>query len=161
MSKKHSLQSQSFTPQPASSSSPQKGGVSGIKTSQIIHQEAHYSGPIPPSDEMERYHRINPELVKQIVQMAVDEQKERFAIERSKLNLAEAESHRADEALRINKRNSLISIIVSYLLVLAFLVAIVLLAGYFHAYIPATVLGIGGLGTIVYFIIYGSRVGKS
>ena len=74
---------------------PQKPGQSvpatpKPSTSVTMKQTSLYSGPIPPSEEMERYHRINPDLVKQIVEMAKDEQKNRFEIEQKKLELVES-----------------------------------------------------------------------
>ena len=118
-----------------------------------------YSGPIPSSDEMERYNRINPDLVKQIVQMAQDEQKNRFETERINLSLAEKESKRADEIVRINSRNTLIGQITAFIIVVLFFMLLGYL-GYIHHPVVASVLGIGGIGTIVYYLTRGSRIEK-
>ena len=118
-----------------------------------------YAGPIPSSEEMERYNSINPDLVKQIAQMAQDEQKNRFETERINLSLAEKESNRADEIVRINSRNTLVGQITAFIIVVLFLLLIGYLC-YIHERVVAGLLGSFGIGTIVYYLTRGSRIEK-
>ena len=106
---------------------------------------------------MERYHRINPDLVKQIVEMAKDEQKNRFEIEQKKLELAEKESQRADEIVKINKRNSLLGMISALFIVFLFLSTIAFL-GWLHEPVAASVIGV--IGAVIYYLFRGIKVEK-
>ena len=92
--------------------------------------------------------------------MVENEQKHRMEINRKKLELQEADSLRADEELRINSRNSFLSIISTLIIVLAFITAVVVLIGVFHQYIPAAIFGISGIVAIVYALIHGTKVRK-
>ena len=160
MSKNKSIHRSDFIPQrpPQNTpSSPPPVAPASIKLQET--KTSVYSGPIPSSEEMERYNRISPDLMKQIVQMAQDEQKNRFEIERTKLNLAEKESKRADEIVRINSRNTLVGQITAFIIVVLFLLLVGYL-GYIHLPIVAGVVGIGGIGTIVYYMTRGSKVEK-
>lgn len=92
--------------------------------------------------------------------MVENEQKLRMEVTRKKLELEEANSRRADEELRINKRNSLWSIISTLIIVLTFIAAVVLIIGYFQQYVQAAIFGFSGIVAIVYALIHGTRVKK-
>ena len=108
---------------------------------------------------MERYHRINPDLVNIIMQMAMEEQQKQFELKIRRLELEKADSDRENEALKINSRNTLLSLVFSFLVVTLFL-GVVALFGYLQYPLVAGVVGIGGIGSVVYYMIRESKVGK-
>ena len=142
---------------------PQKPQGTSAKSASVqavaMKQTSVYSGPIPSAEDMERYHRINPDLVNIIMQMAMEEQQKQFELKIRRLELEKADSDRENEALKINSRNTLLSLVFSFLVVTLFL-GVVALFGYLQYPLVAGVVGIGGIGSVVYYMIRESKVGK-
>ncbi len=167
MTKPHPLQKASFSPQktgmPASASTPAQSPIPPNMQTQIIHQEAHlkYSSPLPPSEELNRLREIDPSIPERLMVMVEKEQQNRFENDKRNFELQKEDSSRADEELQINKRNTLLSTVFSFLLVLIFFVLLGVLIGVYHQFLPAGIFGAGGLVAIVYILNHENKVKKS
>ena len=107
-----------------------------------MRQTSVYSGPIPPAVEMEGYHRISPDLVKQIMQMAVEEQQKQFELKRMDFENEKTSLAIDLETLKVNGRTKMVSLVFSFIIVLAFL-ALVAFLGYLHEPLAAGVVSAG------------------
>jgi len=54
-------------------------------TKQVVSQQVHYSGPLPPSTELDQYNQILPGAAERILAMAESEAKHRHALENQQL----------------------------------------------------------------------------
>lgn len=125
------------------------------------YTEAHFSSPLPSSEELKRLRDIDHSIPERLIRMVEKEQQNRFENDKRRFELQKEDSRRADEELKTNKWLSFVSIIISFFIVCLFIGAVVFLAGYFHAYGAASALGIGGVATIVGYIIFGARIKMS
>ena len=125
------------------------------------YTEAHFTSPLPSSEELKRLRDIDHSIPERLIRMVEKEQQNRFENDKRRFELQKEDSRRADEELKTNKWLSFVSIFVSFFIVCLFIGAVVLLAGYFHAYVAASALGIGGVATIVGYIILGARIKMS
>ena len=138
----------------------QRPGAVQITQTQTIHR----SGPLPPPEELEYYGRIMPGLIERIVNTADREQEQRHATQTEELALRDKslqialkESGTIDKTLNIQSRNSLLG------LIFAFLALCVCISGAVYcAYLgypwTSSIIGLGGLATIVSPFIYGTRI---
>ena len=123
-----------------------------------------YNGPLPPSSEMRSYNEIDPSLPLRIMNMAENEQQHRHKvdaynheIELKKIETALSVSKNNELKLRLDARNTLIGMMFAFLISL-FVIASSVFCICYGQVVLGSVLGVGGLGAIVYVFVYGSHI---
>ena len=124
-----------------------------MRHSTVAIAQTHFSGPLPPASEMERYSHISPNLPEQIIQMAIKEQEHRFQMDA-------AEQKQRDDELRANSSLIKKGIYASIACIFMVMLASVLCA-YFGHPITSGIIGGGGIVIMVSVFVRGSRVASS
>lgn len=119
-------------------------------TKRTVNISQTYHGPIPPAAEMERYNGISSDLPQKIVQMAIDEQKHRFELDKSDLK-------RKEDELKVNSFLVKMGVIASVFCISIIMSASVLCAFAGHP-ITSGVIGGGGIAVIVTVFVSGSKI---
>lgn len=146
--------------------SPSQTSVPLVRQQQIqqVTQTVSYSGPLPNAAEMEKYRQISPDWPERIIAMAEKEQAARLAEtqkrserEDATVHLAQMESERANELLKVNSRNTLLGQIFGFLSLLVVMAATVFCAIANHP-ITAGFIGSGGIAMVIAAFVVGSKI---
>jgi uncharacterized membrane protein len=134
-----------------------------------VRQEisASFSGPLPHPDLLKKYNEIIPGLAEAIVDMAQKQQAHRFKIEEQEvrqkddiIELNKRDSDQCDKALNIDSRNSLLGLVFAFLTV-ALIMSTSAICAYFNHPVSSAIIGAGGVCSIVYIFIYGTRTQRN
>ena len=113
------------------------------KNSITLSQEVTaFFGPLPPPEILEKYNRVIPNAAERILKMAEDQTQHRQALEKKVIN------H--------DKVNSRLGIFFAFVIAISFIAASYFAAIKGHS-IYGGIMGTGGLTSLVYVFIYGSK----
>lgn len=114
--------------------------------SQIIHQEAYFSGPLPTPEMLARYDAVVPGAADRIIKMAENQSAHRIEIEKTVINT--------------RSRDSLLGIVSGLLIGLCSLAASVYAIVNGHS-VAGGLMGTTGIAGLVSVFIYGTRENRA